>query len=45
MKRHVVVPETSFTDYTGDIVYTFPNEEGFQWVGRSVIRWTRSLSL
>jgi len=39
-----VRPETSFTLYTGDIVYTFPIKEEFQWVGRSVVRWMRSLN-
>lgn len=41
----LVLPETSFTEYTGHIVYTFPIMEEFQWVGRSVTRWMRSLNL
>jgi hypothetical protein len=40
-----VLPETSFTKHTGDIVYTFSNQEELQWVGRSVRRWMRNLSL
>ena len=40
-----VLPETSFTKYTGDIVYTFPIKEEFQWVGKSVIKWMRNLNL
>lgn len=40
-----VRPETSFTLYTGDIVYTFPIKEEIQWVGRRVVLWMRSLNL
>jgi transposase len=44
LRDRTVVPEASFTKYTGDIVYTFPIKEEFQWVGRSVRKWTRSLN-
>ena len=41
-----VLPETSFTLYTGHIVYTFPSDkEGYPWFGGSVIKWTKSSSL
>jgi transposase-like protein len=42
--EHFVLPETSFTFHSGDIVYTFPIKEEFQWVGRSVVRWMKSLN-
>jgi len=40
-----VLPDTSFTLYTGDIVYTFLLKEEIPWVGKSVIKWMKSYNL
>ena len=40
-----VLPDTSFTPYSGDILYTLiPYTGGQKWRGRSLIRWIKSLN-
>ena len=40
-----VLFDTVFTEYIGDILYSFSNQGGFLWVGRSMEKWMRNLNL